>query len=55
MKARAKREGPLKITMDFDEAIKHALMVKPPPGGWNSLERGSATHKRKRTRKVVMK
>jgi len=54
MKAKAKREGPLKIPMAFDDAIKRALEVKPPVGGWATLERGS-THKRRRRRKQATK
>ena len=51
-----KREGSLKISMEFDEAIRRALQVKPPPDGWRSLERDAGTEperhpKRKRKAK----
>ena len=39
MTAKAKREGPLKINMKFDEAIKRALAVKPPAEGWAEYEK----------------
>jgi len=38
MKAEPKREGPLKIPMKFDDAIKRALTVRPPKGGWAKYE-----------------
>lgn len=37
-KVKPKREGPLRIAMKFDEAIKRALTVKPPPEGWTKYE-----------------
>ncbi|MGO8841742.1 MAG: hypothetical protein ACLQF1_11585 [Methyloceanibacter sp.] len=37
-KAKPKREGPLSVPMKFDEAIKRALTVKPPPEGWTAYE-----------------
>lgn len=30
---------PLKIPVNFDDAIKGALRVKPPPEGWAKYER----------------
>jgi type I restriction enzyme M protein len=39
MKAKTKNEGPLKIDMKFDDAIKRALTVKPPPEGWDEYEK----------------
>jgi len=50
MKARpkGKREGPLSIPMKFDEAIKRALTVKPPPEGWAEYEKKKLKRARKR-------
>lgn len=45
MKQKATREGPLKVPLAFDEAIRRALQVKPPPEGWPAYE---AKLKRKR-------
>jgi hypothetical protein len=39
MKPEAKREGPLHIPVPFDDAIKRALAVKPPPEGWAKYEK----------------
>ena len=39
MTDKAKREGPFKVPMKFDDAIKHALQVKPPKGGWSAYEK----------------
>jgi hypothetical protein len=36
---KAKREGSLKVPMKFDDAIKHALQVKSPKGGWSAYEK----------------
>jgi hypothetical protein len=48
MKNHSKREGPLKVQVDFDEAIKRVLGVKPPPEGWPVYE---AKLKRQRQRR----
>ena len=37
-KAKPKREGPLKISLKFDDAIKRAIQVTPPPEGWAKYE-----------------
>lgn len=47
MKEKAKRQGPLKVGLPFDEAIKRALKVPPPPEGWAAYE---AKLKRERVR-----
>lgn len=39
MKAKAKHEGPLKIPMPFDAAMKLAVGIKPPPEGWAQYEK----------------
>lgn len=51
MKAKQKREGPLKVNMPFDQAIGRALTVKPPPGGWGAYE-ARLRHPRKRAAKA---
>lgn len=33
-KPEPKREGPPKILLKFDDAIKRAIKIKPPSGGW---------------------
>lgn len=38
MKAKETREGPLRVPLKFDDAIKRALTVKPPPEGWAAYE-----------------
>jgi hypothetical protein len=37
MSAKPKLEGPLKVPLPFDEAIRRALRVRPPSGGWHSI------------------
>jgi hypothetical protein len=54
MKAKAKNERPLKIDMRFDDAIKHALQVKPPEGGWKEYEKKlKKERKRRRSKKAA--
>jgi hypothetical protein len=48
MKAKAKREEPLKINMGFDESIRLALNVKPPSEGWSAHHRSPKRPKRRR-------
>ena len=44
-----KREGPLKISLKFDDAIKRAVNVKPPPEGWaKHMEKLTREQKRRR-------
>jgi len=40
MKAKKKpsRDEPLKVPFKFDDAMKRALGVKPPSGGWAKYE-----------------
>lgn len=48
-KRKPKQEGPLSIPLDFDEAMRRAMKVKPPPEGWAEHERRlRARQKRKR-------
>lgn len=35
-KAHPKREGPVHVPLPFDEAIRRALRVNPPKGGWKA-------------------
>jgi hypothetical protein len=39
MRPKPKREGPLSVPFDFDEAMRRAVKVKPPPEGWAEHER----------------
>lgn len=48
MTAKAKNEGPLKIGMKFDDAIKRALSVKPPPEGWDEYEKKLKKERKRR-------
>jgi len=52
MKPKPKREGPLSVPLDFDEAMRRALKVKPPPEGWGEHERRA---KQQRARKARVK
>jgi hypothetical protein len=36
---RAPREKPVSVPLNFEEAIRRALRVKPPPEGWAEHER----------------
>jgi hypothetical protein len=47
MTGKPKREGPLKVPIPFDEAIRRALKVKPPQGGWKTFERAKARANRR--------
>lgn len=47
-KPRARREGPLKVHLEFDEAIARAARVKPPPGGWAAYEKSLKRERKKR-------
>lgn len=49
MTDKPKREGPVKVPVPFDEAIKDVLSVKPPAEGWPAYE---AKLKQERLRKV---
>jgi len=50
---RASKEGPLKIPMKFDEAMKLALNVKPPQEGWKEYERQLRKRRAKRGAKAA--
>lgn len=47
-KPKPKREGPLSVPLDFDEAMQRALKVKPPPEGWAEHERRMRQRRKKR-------
>lgn len=51
MKSKDTREGPLSVPLKFDEAIKRALSVKPPPEGWAAYEKKLKADKPKRKAK----
>lgn len=55
MKAKAKREGPLKIRMPFDDAMVRAMKVEPPLGGWKEYERSLKAKQPRKPRKTVRK
>jgi hypothetical protein len=50
----AKRELPLKSRGPFDDAIRRALTVKPPTGGWAKYE-AELKRKRQRRKKAAAK
>ena len=50
MTDKRKREGTLKIPLSFDDAIRRAMTVKPPPEGWAAYEK-KAKKKRSAKRK----
>jgi hypothetical protein len=54
MTAKAKHDPPLKIPMEFDEAMKRAIQVRPPEGGWKKYEKKlKRARKRRRSKKAA--
>lgn len=54
MKVKTTHERPVKVEMDFDEAVKRALTVKPPPEGWAEYEKKlKKERKRRRPKKAA--
>lgn len=54
MAKKMRHEGPLKIPMKFDDAIRHALKVKPPEEGWAEYEKKlKKERKRRRPKKAA--
>jgi hypothetical protein len=55
MTAKSKaNEGPIRIPMKFDDAIKRALSVKPPAQGWAAYEKKiKKNRKRRRAKKAA--
>ena len=51
MKEPAKREGRLKVNLSFDDAIKRAIGVQPPPEGWAEYERNLRKSKSRKSSK----
>ncbi len=47
---RPKRNGPVKVDLPFDEAIRRALRVPPPPEGWAVERRAEQIEKPRRKR-----
>ncbi|MBR0704554.1 hypothetical protein JQ599_31940 [Bradyrhizobium diazoefficiens] len=47
----AKHEKPLRIPMNFDDALSLLVQVKPPAVGWKEYEKRLKSEKRKRNRK----
>jgi hypothetical protein len=52
MKPKTKREGPLSVPLDFDEAMRRALKVKPLPEGWAEHERWLKEKRKRPVRKA---
>lgn len=52
-KTEPKREGPLKIRLKFDDAIKRAIKVKPPSGGWAEYEKKLKRERKRQRQKSV--
>ena len=46
MKTGGKREEGLKIPLPFDQAMKLAVQVRPPPEGWKAYEKKLKAAKR---------
>lgn len=55
MSAKPKREGPLKVPFAFDDAIRRAMGVKPPPEGWKEYERARARANRRGRKPTLAK
>lgn len=55
MKAKKKptREEPLKVSLRFDDALRRAVAVKPPPGGWADYEKKLKRDRQRRRKKAV--
>lgn len=51
-KPKGKNEGPLSVPVEFDEAIRRAMQVKPPPEGWPEYERSIRQQRTKRRSKA---
>ena len=53
MKVKPTCDKPFKIPLKFDEAMRRAVQVKPPPEGWTkylkSLKQAPKRQRRKRT------
>lgn len=54
MKAKAKCDEPLKVPLEFDDAMRHAVQVKPPPAGWTKyVKKLMRDQKRQRQKSTV--
>ena len=49
-KQRRKREGPLRVPLQFDDATRLSLQVSPPAEGWTKYEE-ELTRRRQRQQK----
>ena len=47
---RPKRKGPVTVSLPFDEAIRRALRVPPPLGGWKAERQGDQSEKPRKKR-----
>ena len=50
MKAKAKRDEPVGVPLEFDEAMRRAAQIKPPTEGWTKYAK-SLKHAPKRKRR----
>lgn len=50
MKEKARRDEPVKVPLDFDEAMRRAVKIKPPAEGWTKYLK-ALTHPSKRQRR----
>ena len=50
---KANQEEPVKIPLEFDDAMKRALAVKPPPGGWVKCEKKLKRDRERRRSKAT--
>lgn len=53
-KPKLKREAPLKILLNFDDAISRAVKVKPPSEGWPKYEAKMKRRRQKRRQKSTV-
>jgi len=53
MTAKGTREPPLKVPMRFDDAMKRAIQVKPPEGGWEKYEKKLRKRRKRRQAKTT--
>ena len=56
MKAKAKCDEPLKVPLEFDEAMRRAEQVKPPAQGWTKyMKKLMREQKRRRQKSTAQK
>ena len=56
MKAKARCDEPLKVPLEFDEAMRRAEQVKPPAEGWTKyMKKLMREQKRRRAKSTPQK